>query len=105
MENSEASYSELEEELSCLRGEIEARDAAMLPVKGKHTRSWRHRATTAVRYAIAIFLVGTALLATLTLKGSFSADYFRTPFFFCAVVRDRSRKRFCLPGRLLERIG
>jgi signal transduction histidine kinase len=39
-----------------------------------------------IRYAVAVLLVGAALLTTVALKDSLRAAYFQTPLFFCAIV-------------------
>ncbi len=40
----------------------------------------------AIRYTVAVLLVGAALLTTIALRKSFHAAYYQTPFFFCAIV-------------------
>ncbi|MFZ0712283.1 MAG: efflux RND transporter permease subunit [Terrimicrobiaceae bacterium] len=40
----------------------------------------------AIRYTVAVLLVGAALVTTIALRKSFHAAYYQTPFFFCAIV-------------------
>ena len=53
---------------------------------GRFDPLWRHRSAPAIRYALAVLLVGAAWLTTVVLKDSVHASYFQTPFFFCAIV-------------------
>jgi K+-sensing histidine kinase KdpD len=53
---------------------------------GRFDPFWRHRSAPVIRYAVAVLLVGAALLTTVALKDSLHAAYFQTPFFFCAIV-------------------
>lgn len=57
-----------------------------LPAKERRPRSWRHRSTPLIRYAAAFFLVGVALFTSIALIDSVHGTYFKTPFFFCAIV-------------------
>lgn len=89
MANSDATITELQEQVSHLRErlrEVGNPAEVALPVSGKLPRSWRHRATPAFRYAVAVLLVVGACLTTEALKDSLRAAYFQTPFFFCAIV-------------------
>lgn len=52
----------------------------------KLARSWRYRCPTALRYAIAIALVGLAWTTTYALRSSVDAPSFQTPLFVCAIV-------------------
>lgn len=89
MATSDASVAKLEEEISRLRERVRVAETPaeiVIPPSGRLPRSWRHRATPVMRYALAVFLVGIALLTTVALKDALRAVYFQTPFFFCAIV-------------------
>lgn len=89
MATSNANVAELQEEISRLRERVRVAETPaeiVIPPSGRLPRSWRHRATPVMRYALAVFLVGIALLTTVALKDALRAVYFQTPFFFCAIV-------------------